>query len=181
MRSRWSVVLILAVLLSCLAPVFAADPGKTEDVPLLSDWSELGLKVSGIEDVPSISVKSGSKTTTTSANPGFRLLVVTLRGTVPSACRIPTRPGEFTALCTKPSPDSPGGVSYVAYHSSGIARDFTWTFAEAKTVVTTTWTYAESKPAPILLRVSFTLPDQVTGFVLRGPGVNSTPIRVPPE
>jgi hypothetical protein len=73
----------------------------SQELPFLMDLAQLKLEVTNTEVVDQISSSYGLDTTTLSANEGYQLVVVTLKGIVPHPRRIIIKNSEFSVIYEK--------------------------------------------------------------------------------
>ncbi len=148
---------------------------EASDLPLLMDIAQLELKVTDAKVVDHISTGTGGdEETTLSAKEGYKLVVVSLEGTVQEPCRLTfeTHATEFAAIYEKETTDYEGKKQLQVFvtKSSAFAKDFGWKIPPkgALSMVTTYYIY---KPGPITLRVAFILPEEITSFHVRYPAL----------
>lgn len=143
---------------------------EASDLPLLMDIAQLELKVTDTEEADRISSGLLGRTTTLSAKEGYKLVVVSLEGTVQEPCRLPFNTTEFAAIYEKETTDYEGKKKLQVFvtKSSGIERA-TWSIPPEGAQTTVTFYIPE--PGPITLRVAFILPEEITSFHVRYPAL----------
>lgn len=140
--------------------------------PALVDLAHLTLEVASVEEVGEVQGQGRSmvhpgKDIVLKAEKGERVIVVTLKGTVPNACRIAFGPGEFSLVYEKPDPSlgrhlviQPGR----AVHDERLG----WWVDEEGWRNTLESPY---KPGPFMVSVAFVVPDKITSAFVRYPTV----------
>lgn len=140
---------------------------EASDLPLLMDTAQLELKVTDTEEADRIS-SAGYQMTTLSAKEGYKLVVVSLEGTVQEPCRLTFNTTEFAAIYEKETTDHEGKkqLRVSVKESSAIERG-AWSIPPEGAKSTVTFYIRE--PGPITLRVAFILPEEITSFHVRYP------------
>ncbi len=141
---------------------------EASDLPLLMDIAQLELKVTDTEEADRISSGFFGQTTTLSAKEGYKLVVVSLEGTVQEPCGLPFDPTDFAAIYEKEITDYEGKkeLQVRVTKSSGIEIG-TWSIPPEGAQTTVTFYIPE--PGPITLRVAFILAEEITSFHVRYP------------
>ena len=139
----------------------------SQELPELMDLAQLKLEVTNTEVVGQIS----SFNTTLSANEGYKLVAVTLKGIVTHPCKITIETGEFSAIYEEETTNNKGEkeTSFRIKVSAAIAKGDSWSIPPVGGRVTTTYYIRE--PGPIILKVAFTLPEKITNFFVRYPAL----------
>ncbi|GAJ20676.1 unnamed protein product [marine sediment metagenome] len=106
-------------------------------------------------------------TNTLSADEGYKLVVVTLKGIVPHPCRIAIETRDFSAVYEKETTNSKGEkeVSLGFRVSDAIATDDSWLLIGYSSYSYRTFYIRE--PGPIILKMAVCLPEQITNFFVR--------------
>jgi len=137
----------------------------SQELPFLMDLAQLKLEVTKTEVVDQISSSSfglDATTTTTTANEGYQLVVVTLKGIVPHPCRIIIKNSEFSVIYEKET-------SLHIEVSSAITSIDSWSVPPEGFSVTSDIFIKE--PGPIILKVAVILPEKITNFFVRYPAL----------
>jgi hypothetical protein len=134
----------------------------SQELPFLMDLAQLKLEVTNTEVVDQISSSYGLDTTTLSANEGYQLVVVTLKGIVPHPCRIIIKNSEFSVIYEKET-------SLHIEVSSAITNNDSWSVPPEGFSVTSDIFIKE--PGPIILKVTVILPEKITNFFVRYPAL----------
>ena len=150
---------------------------EASDLPLLMDIAQLELKVTDTEEADRIS-RVGYPGTTLSAKVGYKLVVVSLEGTVQEPCGLPFNTTEFAAIYEKETTDYEGKKKLQVFvtESSGI-ESATWSIPPEG--ARTTVTFYIPEPGPITLRVVFILPEEITSFHVRYPALAQGKAAIP--
>ena len=137
---------------------------EASDLPFLIDLAQLELKVTDTEIVDHIS----TSITTLSPKEGYKLVVVSLEGEVQKPCRFTLDTAEFAAIYEKETTDYEGKkkLDVLVKQSSAIER-VVWSIPPEDCHIITT--FYVHKPGPIILRVAFILPEEITSFHVRYP------------
>ena len=147
------------VLLSALGAI--ALSGQTR---LLMDLAELQLEISSSEVVKDIVGSNMSPAASLRARDGFKLVVVTLKGSAPSSCPcvISMQSSEFTAIFEPKA----GSRMQTAGAMSGPVNDY-WQIAPERGG--SVENHALVDPGPVVFRVAFAVPIEVDAFLVRYP------------
>lgn len=129
--------------------------------------SNLELDVVASEVSASITEKDFlGNTTKLTANDGFNLVVVTLKGTSPCTCVFVTRTSDFSAVWELKS-DDPKNPDYGIQFASAFNPGGGWSILQ-QGVITTNFLHLEEAKG-LSWQVAFTLPEKVTNFYVRFP------------
>jgi len=142
----------------------------SQELPFLMDLAQLKLEVTNTEVVDQISSSNFGRDATTTADEGYKLVVVTLKGIVPHPCRIAIETRDFSAVYEKETSNSKGEkeVSLGFDVSDAIATtDDSW-------ILTGDISYFISilyirEPGPTIIKVAFIFPEKITSFFVRYP------------
>jgi hypothetical protein len=175
---KYKRIIFISLLLSliglmCLNTISQELPellAQLQELPELMDLAQLKLEVTNMEVVGQIST-TGYQVTTLSAQEGYKLVVVTLKGIVTDPCKIPIETGEFSAIYGEETTNKKGEkeTSFHITLSGAIAKGDSWSIPPVDSRVTTTYYIRE--PGPIILKVAFTLPEKITNFFVRYPAL----------
>lgn len=161
MRSVRNQVWLLTLALTWLMPSTAlSQPPPT--LPPLEDLGRLRLRVTSTEVVQSIESEFSSARQL-KAQEGFRLVVVTLEGTVPVPALVLFGDWEFSVLY-----EHEGQVDVRSADATACCDSSSSWFIASEGRSITTGTYFE-KPGPLTIKVGVVLPEEVTTFHVRYP------------
>jgi len=155
-------LLLFLIGLMCLNAI-----SQEPELPFLMDLAQLKLEVTNAEVVDQISSSSFGRDATTTANEGYKLVVVTLKGIVPHPCRIAIETRDFSAVYEKETTNSKGEkeVSLGFDVSDAIATDDRWTLT-GDSIYRYNILYIR-EPGPIILKMAVCLPEQINNFFVR--------------
>jgi len=131
------------------------------------DLAQLKLEVTNAEVVGQIS----SFNATLSAEKGYKLVVVTLKGIVTHPCKITIETGEFSAIYEGEFTNNMGEKEAI-FHvevSGAIGKGASWLISGADFRIESTDSIKE--PGPIIIKVAFILPEKITNFFVRYPAL----------
>jgi hypothetical protein len=153
MRVKW-VMLSVLVLVAAAIATYAAQSSVTS--PFMLDPNALDLEVVKAKTQAEIRNFLGKSV---SAKPGYRLAVVTLRGSAKKDCRVPFNIAGFAAVY-----EENGQPNVITACAASPAQDF-WGLAPESVVLSCT------KAAPVEIQVAFSIPDDVTAFSVQCPSL----------
>ena len=145
------------------------------DFSPLMDLAQLNLEVVSTEVVDQLVDNhplAENAEYTLETKEGFKLFIVTLKGTVPNSWPIILGAWEFTAICMKEGKIETKRrdettiqktVSYDIVNSSAVEL-LTGRWSSGETIM-----HAVEEPGPIIIRVAFSLPEATTRFFVRYP------------
>ncbi len=117
MSNRRIIISILAIIsLTALDNI-----AFSTELPHLINLSLLELEITNTEVAEKITANFGLEFVTLSAKEGYKLVIVTLKGTVPSPCQISSETHEFTAVYVKKSGIPELGTELGIIHSCALA------------------------------------------------------------
>ena len=157
---RYKRIMFISLLLSLISLMCLN--AISQELPFLMDLAQLELEVTNTEVVDQISSSYGLDTITLSANEGYQLVVVTLKGIVPHPCRIIIKNSEFSVIYEKET-------SLHIEVSSAITNNDSWSVPPEGFSVTSDIFIKE--PGPIILKVAVILPEKITNFFVRYPAL----------
>ncbi len=110
------------------------------------------------------------------AGTGVKVIVVTLVGQVQTACRVPVQTDAFEAVYNDHglAPDEKDTEIYTQ-KSAGFTFGDDWMIQDGRRVKTAIRGF---KTGPVVIRVAFSLPENVTSFVVRYPANASEKARL---
>lgn len=156
-----------------LADATEEPTAKSSDEGSLSD---LDLDVVASEVTESITEKDFlGNTTKLTANDGFNLVVVTLKGNSPCTCVFVTRTSDFSAVWELESKD-PKNPDYGIEFASAFNPGGGWSILQ-QGVITTNFLHLE-EAKDLSWQVAFILPEKVTHFHVRFPVATKSEVSI---
>ena len=171
---KYKRIIFIFLLLSLIGLMCLNAISQEPELPFLMDLAQLKLEVTNTKIVDQISSSSfglDATTTTTTANEGYQLVVVTLKGIVPHPCRITIETREFSVIYEEETTNYEGEkeVSLRVRLSDAVATGDIWSIAPEGTSVTLS--IFRREPGPIILKVAVILPEKTTNFFVRYPAL----------
>lgn len=172
-RIRTAIIFSIAVLVLIVPAVLSA-----QELPLLADLSKLRLKIvetTTVEKLPgymrSMAVTPDEESESSSfyrAPEGKKIVVVTLKGSIPSPCRLSYDSAEFVALYDQSVASSSGvkKTRTVSNHAAGVTTSDSWQISTEGVSTNSIEFYTAS---PFIIRIAFYIPKEVESFDLRYP------------
>ena len=160
-------LLLLLIGLMCLNAI-------SQELPFLMDLTQLKLEVTNTEVVDHIS----SFNTTLSAEKGYKLVVVTLKGIVTHPCLISIETGEFSAIYEREFTNNKGEKETIFHVELSDAIAIAgWLISEGDLRIV--FTHCIKEPGPIIIKVAFILPEKITNFFVRYPALAKGKAMIP--
>lgn len=141
-------------------------------LPLLRDFTLLNLQLVKSEIVNSISDSEYRFT----PNPGYKIVVVSLQGFVPFSARIAYEPCDFVAMYETAAQGSADPKLSLERSDAVAVRDY-WALARSGVRITSQSYFDE--PSPVIIKVAFTLPNNVTKFGISYPTAMEEQVTLP--
>ncbi|NVN98060.1 MAG: hypothetical protein HXX17_01975 [Geobacteraceae bacterium] len=172
-RLQNAIIFSVAVLVFIFPAALSA-----KELPLMADLSKLRLKIietTTVEKLPgymqSMAATPDEESESSSyyrAPEGKKIVVVTLKGSIPSPCRLTYDSAEFVALYDQSVTSSTGvkKIRTVSSHAAGVTTTDSWQISTEGVSTNSIEVYAAS---PLILRIAFYLPKEVESFDLRYP------------
>ena len=159
------VVTLLAFIV--LAPVPNNVASESLSLPCLLDLGQLRFYVLKTEVVDEISGAKGGEIGTTSASPGYKLVVVTMKGETLSPCVFVANTSKFATTWEALKPSEAKGKKEVIPEiitSFAVDVDKSWFISTEKSRWTRIFRY--QKPGPVVFKIAFMLPEGVDRFFI---------------
>jgi hypothetical protein len=171
-----NILKVIRLVLICMVLVICNN-ALAEELPLFIDLAPLNLEVIKTEVVDKIST-SVLESRTLSAKEGNRLVIVTLKGNIPSPCKIMLWSTDFAAIVISEkmatTDDKGRNDSYLfsssQQQSTAIALDSSfWDIPPSNKHLLMYHNFYN--PGPITIKVAFILPATVDKFIVRYPSL----------
>ena len=149
------------------------DPALTTplpELPPLVDLAQLHLEVTGAEVLPQIASTLQGKPGALRANPGYKLVAVSLRGLVATPCRITLTTADFSATYLQKTTQQVYGnpvarVDVEVNESIALSAGNNWMIASPGRRATVTYFVKEA--GALIFKVVVPVPTPVREFVMR--------------